>query len=42
MVAFAVMKGAPLAALLQRTSELLGKRPWGIGLLGFRAAGTSR
>ena len=38
MVAFAVMKGAPLAALLQRTSELLGKRPWGIGLLGFAAA----
>ena len=35
MVAFAVLKGPALEALLQRTSELLDKRPWGIGLLGF-------
>jgi NAD(P)H-dependent flavin oxidoreductase YrpB (nitropropane dioxygenase family) len=35
MVAFAVMKGPPLEELLKRTAELLGKRPWGIGLLGF-------
>lgn len=35
MIALAVMKGAPLEQLLQRTSELLGDRPWGIGLLGF-------
>jgi len=35
MVALAVMKGEALEALLKRTSELLGKRPWGIGLLGF-------
>ncbi len=35
MVAFAVMKGQPLDTLLKHTSELLGKRPWGIGLLGF-------
>ena len=35
MVAFAVLKGKPLEELLQHTSELLGGRPWGIGLLGF-------
>ncbi len=35
MVAFALLKGAPLDALLARTTELLGERPWGIGLLGF-------
>ena len=35
MLAFAVMKGRALEELLTRTSELLGKRPWGIGLLGF-------
>ena len=35
MVAFAVLKGKPLEELLQRTAELLGGRPWGIGLLGF-------
>jgi acyl transferase domain-containing protein/NAD(P)H-dependent flavin oxidoreductase YrpB (nitropropane dioxygenase family) len=35
MVAFAMLKGAPLEALLERTDKLLGERPWGIGLLGF-------
>jgi acyl transferase domain-containing protein/NAD(P)H-dependent flavin oxidoreductase YrpB (nitropropane dioxygenase family) len=35
MVAFALLKGRPLEELLTRTAELLGKRPWGIGLLGF-------
>jgi acyl transferase domain-containing protein/NAD(P)H-dependent flavin oxidoreductase YrpB (nitropropane dioxygenase family)/NAD(P)-dependent dehydrogenase (short-subunit alcohol dehydrogenase family) len=35
MVAFAVLKGAPLEQLLRRTSEMLDERPWGIGLLGF-------
>ncbi|MBS0445541.1 MAG: SDR family NAD(P)-dependent oxidoreductase [Proteobacteria bacterium] len=35
MVAFAMLKGQPLEALLTRTAELLGDRAWGIGLLGF-------
>jgi len=35
MVAFAMLKGQPLEALLARTKELLGERHWGIGLLGF-------
>jgi acyl transferase domain-containing protein/NAD(P)H-dependent flavin oxidoreductase YrpB (nitropropane dioxygenase family)/NADP-dependent 3-hydroxy acid dehydrogenase YdfG len=35
MVAFAVMKGQPLEELLRRTAQVLDKRPWGIGLLGF-------
>ncbi len=35
MVAFALLKGAPLEALLDKTSRLLQGRPWGIGLLGF-------
>jgi acyl transferase domain-containing protein/NAD(P)H-dependent flavin oxidoreductase YrpB (nitropropane dioxygenase family) len=35
MVAFALLKGAPLDALLERTRKLLGDRHWGIGLLGF-------
>ncbi|MFN7726248.1 MAG: beta-ketoacyl synthase N-terminal-like domain-containing protein [Rubrivivax sp.] len=35
MVAFALLKGQPLATLLARTAELLKGRPWGIGLLGF-------
>jgi len=35
MVAFALLKGAPLDRLLAETSKLLGDRPWGIGLLGF-------
>jgi len=35
MLAFAMLKGQPLEALLTRTAELLGERPWGIGLLGF-------
>ena len=35
MVAFALLKGAALDTLLEKTSGLLGLRPWGIGLLGF-------
>ena len=35
MVAFALLKGAPLERLLAETKKLLGDRPWGIGLLGF-------
>ncbi|BAL96452.1 type I polyketide synthase [Rubrivivax gelatinosus] len=35
MVAFALLKGAPLDKLLARTQQLLGDKPWGIGLLGF-------
>ena len=35
MVAFALLKGAPLERLLADTRKLLGERPWGIGLLGF-------
>ncbi len=35
MIAFAMLKGQPLEALLERTAKLLGQRPWGIGLLGF-------
>ena len=35
MVAFALLKGAPLDALLARTQKLLDGRHWGIGLLGF-------
>jgi acyl transferase domain-containing protein/NAD(P)H-dependent flavin oxidoreductase YrpB (nitropropane dioxygenase family) len=35
MIAFAVLKGQDLTRLLERSTELLGKRPWGIGLLGF-------
>ncbi|WP_252270724.1 type I polyketide synthase [Pseudomonas subflava] len=35
MLALALLKGKPLAALLAKTAELLAGRPWGIGLLGF-------
>lgn len=35
MVAFAMLKGQPLEALLERTAQLLKDRAWGIGLLGF-------
>lgn len=35
MLALALLKGEPLEKLLVRTTELLGARPWGIGLLGF-------
>lgn len=35
MLALALLKGKPLASLLERTCELLAGRPWGIGLLGF-------
>ncbi|RVT54369.1 type I polyketide synthase [Rubrivivax albus] len=35
MIAFAMLKGQALEQLLVRTTELLGDRAWGIGLLGF-------
>lgn len=35
MIAFALLKGAPLERLLTDTKQRLGDRPWGIGLLGF-------
>lgn len=35
MLALALLKGKPLAGLLEKTAELLAGRPWGIGLLGF-------
>lgn len=35
MIAFAMLKGEPLERLLTRTKQLLGDKPWGIGLLGF-------
>lgn len=35
MVAFALLKGEPLEKLLVKTTQLLGGKPWGIGLLGF-------
>src|SRR6185436_634286 len=35
MVAFALLKGPALESLLAATKQLLGDRPWGIGLLGF-------
>lgn len=35
MVAFALLRGAPLERLLADTRRLLQDRPWGIGLLGF-------
>ena len=35
MVALALMKGENAVRLLRQTRELLGNRPWGVGLLGF-------
>jgi NAD(P)H-dependent flavin oxidoreductase YrpB (nitropropane dioxygenase family) len=35
MVAFALLKGSALDTLLAKTAQLLGDKPWGIGLLGF-------
>ncbi len=35
MVAFALLKGTALDVLLAKTTQLLGSRAWGIGLLGF-------
>jgi acyl transferase domain-containing protein/NAD(P)H-dependent flavin oxidoreductase YrpB (nitropropane dioxygenase family) len=35
MVAFALLKGSALDTLLAKTAQLLGSKPWGIGLLGF-------
>lgn len=35
MLALALMRGAQVRALLQKTKELMGDRSWGIGILGF-------
>ena len=35
MVAFALLKGVALDTLLAKTTQLLGSRAWGVGLLGF-------
>jgi acyl transferase domain-containing protein/NAD(P)H-dependent flavin oxidoreductase YrpB (nitropropane dioxygenase family)/NAD(P)-dependent dehydrogenase (short-subunit alcohol dehydrogenase family) len=35
LLALALMRGPQVQALLERTQELLGDRPWGIGILGF-------
>jgi acyl transferase domain-containing protein/NADP-dependent 3-hydroxy acid dehydrogenase YdfG len=35
MLALALLKGEPLHKLLRQTRDLLGDKPWGIGLLGF-------
>ncbi len=34
-LALALMRASQADALLSRTSELLGERPWGVGVLGF-------
>jgi acyl transferase domain-containing protein/NAD(P)H-dependent flavin oxidoreductase YrpB (nitropropane dioxygenase family) len=34
-LALALMRGEEAASLLARTSQLLGERPWGVGILGF-------
>src|SRR5215218_210777 len=35
LLALALMRGDESAALLERTAELLGDQPWGVGILGF-------
>jgi 3-oxoacyl-(acyl-carrier-protein) synthase/NAD(P)H-dependent flavin oxidoreductase YrpB (nitropropane dioxygenase family) len=35
LLALALMRGDESATLLERTAELLGDRPWGVGILGF-------
>jgi len=35
LLALALMRGDDAAALLERTKDLLGDRPWGVGILGF-------
>jgi acyl transferase domain-containing protein/NAD(P)H-dependent flavin oxidoreductase YrpB (nitropropane dioxygenase family)/acyl carrier protein len=35
LLALALMKGEQVQSLLQKTRDLLGDRPWGVGLLGF-------
>ncbi|TBR61053.1 6-deoxyerythronolide-B synthase [Westiellopsis prolifica IICB1] len=35
LLALALMRGSQVRSLLQKTQELLGNRPWGIGMLGF-------
>lgn len=35
MLALALMRGHQVKSLLEKTRELLGDRPWGIGILGF-------
>jgi acyl transferase domain-containing protein/NAD(P)H-dependent flavin oxidoreductase YrpB (nitropropane dioxygenase family) len=34
-VALAVMRGPEIATMLEATRELMGERPWGVGILGF-------
>lgn len=34
-LALALMRGPELRTLLERTRDLLGQRPWGVGVLGF-------
>ncbi|MGK5023359.1 SDR family NAD(P)-dependent oxidoreductase [Janthinobacterium sp. RB2R34] len=34
-LALAVMRGPQVQAMLRQTSDLLGARPWGVGVLGF-------
>ena len=38
MVALALLRGERLEQLLSETSRLLGKHPWGVGILGFAPA----
>ncbi|MCP6761109.1 MAG: acyltransferase domain-containing protein [Fischerella sp. CENA71] len=35
LLALALMRGSQVRSLLQKTQQLLGNRPWGIGMLGF-------
>jgi acyl transferase domain-containing protein/NADP-dependent 3-hydroxy acid dehydrogenase YdfG len=35
LLALALMRGDESAALLARTADLIGDRPWGVGILGF-------
>jgi hypothetical protein len=35
MLAFALLKGDALRKLLEESTQRLGDKPWGIGLLGF-------
>ena len=41
-LALALMRGPDADVLLARTAELLGERPWGVGVLGFVPAGAAR
>ena len=41
-LALALMRAPEADALLERTRELCGDRPWGVGILGFVAGGAAR